>query len=197
MPENAKETLTTDHVKNLILSLAELNKLEAECKKEGESSDEYKTLLQQIKACGDLKAKIEICKAGIANMLLTDPAYGNIRKNLTDLVNAAKKALNAIKAFQKKPWVVTCNADVMKMAKSKSCAALPRVMSDIKTHGVDAGGLRPIKGNVYDVHCSTAGNFRWVGVADPDKKKFEFKGAYDHPKSGGKKLVGGAAVNGY
>ena len=122
MPENAKDTLTTDHVKNLILSLAELNKVEAECKKEGESSDEYKELLQKIKACGDLKAKIEACKAGIANMLLTDSVYVNTRKNLTDLVNAAKKALNAIKAFQKKPWVVTCNPDVMKMAKSKSCA---------------------------------------------------------------------------
>ena len=193
-----KDALKEAHVDALKQAKAKLDELVKLATKHGPDSAHLKKLHEEIKNCGDLNAKIESCKANVGKVTKEFKDFVNTNANLVKLVPLAKAAVEQIVKDNAKPWTVECDADVLKAAEKMSCKALPRVMADMKTMGLDAGGLRQIVENkVYDVWCSNSSDDRWVGEADVANRKFKFVAHYDHKAGGGKALKVGKAVGGY
>jgi len=192
-----KDTLTTDHVNGLKQLYAALEKGLVVTRKEGAGTEALKTLEAALKQFGDIPAQIKNLEAQVATLPLADNQYQNLKANLPKAVDIAKKAYNAIKAEKAKPWTVEVNSKVQSWCSSHSEPSLARTVAEIKKTGVEAGGLRHISGKCYDVHCAKASDYRLVGLADPDNKKFKFEAVYRHAKSGGKEFVDGTKVSAY
>ena len=196
MPDG-KDTLTSDHVNALKQLHASLEKGLETTRKEGAGSDTLKTLEATLKNYGNIEQQIAYLQAQIGKLPLADSKYTNLKANLPKAIDAAKKAYNEIKAEKTKPWTVEVNSKVTSWCSSHSEPSLARTIAEIKKTGVGAGGLRHISGKCYDVHCAKASDYRLVGLADPDNKKFKFEAVYRHAKSGGKEFVDGAKVSAY
>jgi len=131
-----------------------------------------------------------------------EEGYTVERKALTALVSGKKmeKRETELKAALKiaTTWTVVVNPVVDKWVDKRSAGgSFDTLQTEIKSHGLGAGGLRHISGNTYDWHVPGAGNFRVVGLANPTTRTIDFDGVYDHPASGGKSKVAGNTVAGY
>lgn len=192
-----KDTLTSDHVAALKQQNAALQKGMDAVRKDGADTDILKKCEEQLKAFGNFDAQIKVLEAQVGKIPLTNKDYLNVKANLTKAVDLAKKAYNAIKAEKTKPWTVEVNSKVSSWCSKHSETALARTVAEIKKVGLAAGGLRHIAGKCYDVHCAKASDYRLVGLADEDNKKFKFDAVYRHAKGGGKEFVDGARVSAY
>jgi hypothetical protein len=191
------DLLGSDHINGLNTQYAALKKGLEITRKEGAGTPQLAELEVTLKTFGDLDAKLKELVPLAGHIELTDKRVVNLKANLAAATDASRKAYTAIQAVKTKKWTVETNSKVASWVSSHSEPSLARVIGEIREHGMDAGGLRNIKGTCYDVHCTKASDYRLVGTADEANKKFKFEAVYRHPKSGGKEFVDGTKVSAY
>jgi hypothetical protein len=189
--------LGSDHINGLKTQYTALQKGLETTRKEGEGTPQLAALEESLKTYGDMDAKLKELAPLAGKIELTDKRVVNLRANLAKATDDSRKAYTAIMAIKTKKWTVETNSKVASWVSTHSEPSLARVTGEIKTLGVEAGGLRKIVGNCYDVHCTKASDYRLVGTADEANKKFKFEAVYRHPKSGGKEFVDGTRVSAY
>ncbi len=189
--------LGSDHVNGLKTQYAGLQKGLVTTRKEGEGTPQLAELEVILESCGNMQEKIDELVPLAGHIELTDKRVVNLKANLTKATDAARKAYTAIMAIKTKKWTVETNSKVASWVSTHSEPSLARVTGEIKNIGTAASGLRKILGNCYDLHCTKASDYRLVGTADEENKKFKFEAVYRHPKSGGKEFVDGTRVSAY
>src|SRR5436190_21040595 len=98
-----KDALTSSDIANLLKSKGELDKSVGDVKKEDENAKEYKDLIANLNKKGpDIKKFLDVGQKHVSNTSRNSQDYKDVRKDLTDLVNQAKKAINAMKAAKVK-----------------------------------------------------------------------------------------------
>ncbi len=106
MPD-VKDALTSNDISNLVKSKEELDKLVKEALAANKDSQSVKDLTATVeKKMPAIKKFLDNGKSKVAAVSRTDKDYLAVRKDLTELIVTAKKAMNALKAAQSNPLKV-------------------------------------------------------------------------------------------
>jgi hypothetical protein len=129
--------------------------------------------------------------------LLTDKAWLKPKNRITLLIKLVDKLVKSAKAGSAPVgWTASLSSKVKSWCTEKSeLPIINKVIAEIGKFGEAAGGLRKVKGTVYDIKCKKASDYRVVG--ELDGTTIEFTAVYRHAKGSGKEFVEGKRINAY
>jgi hypothetical protein len=129
--------------------------------------------------------------------LLTDKAWLKPKNRITLLLKLVDKLIKTSKkGSQPVGWEASISNDVKKWCQSTGeLAIITKVLAEIRAYGEAAGGLRKIKGSLFDIKCKKATDYRVVG--ELVGTSIEFTAVYRHAKGGGKEFVDGKRISAY
>lgn len=207
MPER-EELVGSDHVGSLIAIHKKLEKEIGALWKVEEKKDEPNEDVEEFKGWVEkLKERIDAIRPGF-HLLTPNPSSDDPVKKSDAFPRAKERAVELAKEFvklQKKlkgseesqGMEVDVSSDVKKWCNTSSeTPSLNKVTAEIRKYGIDsAGGVRHIKGKVYDVKCKKATDYRLVGEVRDGT--FYLTAVYRHAKGGGKEFIDGDRISAY